>query len=86
MPELPKLVAQIIIQNPEKLDMRYWHSQCGTVHCLAGWAATIHPQGKELDMLFGTPAAGKILFPGATPYFYNRSNEKVMEFLKTIAQ
>jgi len=85
-PNLVQRIAQIITENPNSLDMSDWHSGCGTTHCLAGWATTIHPQGVELEKMIGTGAAGKILLPEGAHLFFKRE-EEVMEFLESaIAQ
>ena len=65
------------------LNMSTWHS-CETTHCLAGWATTLHPQGKSLDAALGTNAAGAILFnacEGEVPDFYS-DNEEAIKWLK----
>lgn len=55
------------------LDMDTWHT-CETVHCLAGWVVTIHPQGKILESIFETPTAAALILTacGETiPDFYD---------------
>jgi hypothetical protein len=44
------------------LDMGSWHNSCGTAHCRAGWAVTLHPQGKKLEVEFGTNAAAALIY------------------------
>jgi uncharacterized protein YjbI with pentapeptide repeats len=44
------------------LDMSSWHRSCGTAHCRAGWAVTLHPQGKKLEVEFGTNAAAALIY------------------------
>jgi hypothetical protein len=44
------------------LDMDSWHSSCGTAHCRAGWAVTLHPQGKKLEDKYGTNAAAALIY------------------------
>jgi uncharacterized protein YjbI with pentapeptide repeats len=44
------------------LDMSTWHNSCGTAHCRAGWAVTLHPQGKKLEVEFGTNAAAALIY------------------------
>ena len=66
-----------------KLDMTQWHT-CETVHCLAGWAVTLHPNGKQLESLIGTNAAGALIFNasvGEVPDFYS-SEDTAIEWLK----
>lgn len=65
------------------LKMDRWHT-CNTVHCLAGWAVTLHPEGQELENKFGTNVAGAIIFNaccGEVPDFY-ATNEAALEWLK----
>lgn len=31
-------IAEVVLQNPKRLDMKRWHSECGTAHCISGWA------------------------------------------------
>ena len=72
------------IGNPDKgLNMSVWHS-CETVHCLAGWATTLHPEGKLIESLVGTNVAGALIFnacTGTVPNFYSDS-ETAMNWLK----
>jgi len=42
------------------LKMDQWHS-CETSHCIAGWAVTLHPEGKELESKSSTYLAGRLL-------------------------
>ena len=82
MPIRANICARVC-QTPEALNMMDWHT-CDTVHCLAGWAVTLHPQGVELEKRLGTPAAASLLFhvcEGEVPEFY--SNEQTaMNWLK----
>jgi hypothetical protein len=32
------VIADIVCTQPERLQMDNWHSECGTAHCIAGWA------------------------------------------------
>jgi hypothetical protein len=57
-----------------RLDMRDWHT-CNTVHCLAGWCTTIHPQGKLLESIYDTSAAAALIL--------NACGEKIPNFLDT---
>lgn len=81
---LAQEVAQTILENPSKLDMRFWHNpSCKTAHCLAGWTIEKHPQGKKLEEMFGTAIAAEFLFPGSASYFYKPESE-VIEFLRSM--
>jgi hypothetical protein len=35
------IVAKVILSDKERFDMSRWHSPCGTVHCIGGWAAEL---------------------------------------------
>jgi uncharacterized protein YjbI with pentapeptide repeats len=50
------------VGDGENLDMGSWHNSCGTAHCRAGWAVTLHPQGKKLEVEFGTNAAAALIY------------------------
>lgn len=60
-------VAKAALASDDALDMGYWHNECGTSHCIAGWA--IHLAGAEGYKLErelggegrGSAAAGAIL-------------------------
>lgn len=72
----PNLIAKILDQvesQPSCLKMDAWHS-CDTTHCLAGWAVTLHSQGKLLESLIGPNAAGALIFNaccGEAPDFFS---------------
>jgi len=41
-PKLSRKELEIVRQIPlDKLNMRYWHSKCGTAHCIGGWVQVI---------------------------------------------
>jgi uncharacterized protein YjbI with pentapeptide repeats len=44
------------------LDMSTWHNSCGTAHCRAGWAVTLHPQGPALEAILGINAAASLIY------------------------
>ena len=77
-----KILAQV--NNGEcSLDMATWHT-CETTHCLAGWATTLHPQGKLIESLVGVKTAGALIFNACCseiPSFYG-TNEQAMEWLQ----
>jgi hypothetical protein len=50
------------VGDGEHLDMDSWHGSCGTAHCRAGWAVVLHPQGKKLEVEFGTNAAAALIY------------------------
>jgi hypothetical protein len=78
---LIKQIAKIVLSDPMNLNMKIWHS-CKTVHCIAGWAVTLHPDGKVLEDHFGTGNAASILLGGdAYTHFYD-SHEDALKYLK----
>jgi uncharacterized protein YjbI with pentapeptide repeats len=63
------------VGDGENLDMGSWHNSCGTAHCRAGWAVTLHPQGKKLEDKYGTNAAAALMYnacsnSGRTPDWF----------------
>lgn len=80
-----KAVAAEVLANPDSLDMRSWHGDCGTTHCLAGWA--IHqagPLGKILEGLHGPAIAGRLLLGHEAADQFCKSDEEVLDWLETI--
>lgn len=72
-----------VCASPEKLEMKDWHT-CDTVHCIAGWAVTLHPQGKQLEQLYGTSVAAALIFnscEGYVPNFHS-DNETTLRWLR----
>ena len=72
-----------VCATPENLNMKKWHT-CNTVHCLAGWAVTLHPQGAELEQKYDTNAAGALIFnacEGEVPDFYS-DDQTALDWLK----
>jgi len=68
----------------EKLNMDSWHSECGTVHCLAGWACHL-ANDKELEKKYTTKTLGALIFQkscGEIPNFYS-SDEEALRWLKS---
>ena len=78
-------VAATVLAQPAALQMSAWHDDCGTAHCLAGWA--IHqagPVGAVLERLHGPHLAGLLLIGvEAAEHFYD-SNETALEWLRSI--
>lgn len=72
VPKVESLVGKIL--DADCLDMLNWHSECGTTHCLAGWATTLAGKaGAELEKKLGTEAAGALIWRASTgeiPDFY----------------
>jgi uncharacterized protein YjbI with pentapeptide repeats len=82
-----RAVASEVLSNHQNLDMKNWHNDCGTAHCLAGWA--IHQAGtlgEVLEKLHGPYMAGLLLLGAdAAAHFYD-SNEEAIEWLQSVAQ
>jgi hypothetical protein len=47
------------------LDMGSYHA-CETTHCRAGWAITLHPLGRELEVALGPWLAGAVIYTAST--------------------
>lgn len=87
--DIPKTLTaaewDIVAAIPQiHLDMRWWHSNCGTVHCLAGWA----------QMLSGCPAEeyaawaeGSVALPSLCHLFMlTKSTKPVGDLLRRIVE
>jgi len=63
-PDLIQKVAVAALQDANgktpHLKMDVWHT-CETVHCIAGWIVTIHPEGKMLERFTSTYLAARLL-------------------------
>jgi len=85
-------IREIVLAEPERLTMDKWHGsewkaskvpekpgQCGTTHCLAGWAQALSTDVavRKLDPQF----AGMLLIPTATHMFFS-SNDAALRFLR----
>ena len=80
-------VAAQVLGDPESLRMNLWHSDCGTAHCLAGWA--IHqagPIGATLEALHGAHMAGLLLLGHDAAARFHQSNDEVLQWLRTISE
>jgi hypothetical protein len=82
-----RAVASHVLAHPQILQMKSWHSECGTTHCLAGWA--IHQAGtlgEVLEKLHGPHVAGLLLLGvDAAEHFYDGTDEAI-EWLQSVAQ
>jgi hypothetical protein len=82
VPDFKKKILNQIGSEGCSLNMSTWHT-CETTHCLAGWATTLHPQGRLLESLVGAKTAGALIFNaccGEIPSFYS-SDEAAVEWL-----
>lgn len=85
--DLAKSILNHVEGQPACLNMDTWHS-CETTHCLAGWAVTLHPEGKLLESMIGTNASGALIFNaccGEVPDFFSNEEEAV-EWLRSKAK
>ena len=83
-PQLVEKIAEQVDAREGCLDMRNWHT-CDTVHCLAGWAVTLHEDGKKLEDEIGTSAAAALIFNascGEVPDFHS-DDQTAMAWLKS---
>ena len=79
-------VAAQALSSPDCLRMNSWHSDCGTAHCLAGWA--IHqagPIGATLEALHGSHLAGLLLLGHEAAARFYMSDAEVRGWLRTIS-
>jgi uncharacterized protein YjbI with pentapeptide repeats len=86
-PSRLQAVAAQVLSNPDCLRMNLWHSNCGTTHCLAGWA--IHqagPIGATLEALHGAHLAGLLLLGHDAAARFYQSNDEVLQWLRTISE
>ncbi len=72
-------LAQVVLASPDHLQMESWHSDCGTSHCIAGWAIRLAgEEGARLAALNDPEIAGYILLgPEAHGYFYSKKEHAI---------
>lgn len=84
-----KMIAMAVLKAGGGLDMNQWHDEaheCGTTHCLGGWADTVHPIGPYLEKKYGTQTAAVLLIPEYTPYFFFFNDKYVLDMLKEVLE
>lgn len=65
--DLRKRVLRQIEESPDTHDQVYWHSVCGTRHCVAGWAVVLAgAKGSVLEARLSTDTAAHLLMAGAS--------------------
>jgi uncharacterized protein YjbI with pentapeptide repeats len=80
-------VAAQVLSNPDCLRMNLWHSNCGTAHCLAGWAIRqAGPMGATLEALHGAHLAGLLLLGHDAAARFYQPNDEVLQWLRTISE
>jgi len=68
--------------------MGKWHT-CETTHCRAGWAVTLHPQGRELEAKYGTSAAAALIYNACTgfvPDFFASNRAAMQDIMQRAGQ
>jgi len=87
VPDLDNRILSAIEQGGA-LEMRDWH-KCETTHCRAGLAVTLHPAGKTLESILGTPTAATLIYNAAYPTMkhpdFYCGNEEAMKDIKARA-
>jgi hypothetical protein len=78
-PDLIKKVASAALAEANgdtpHLRMDNWHT-CDTVHCIAGWAVMLHPEGKLLERFTSTYLAARLLLGDeAASHFFDPTPE-----------
>lgn len=79
-----KKVAEVILADPNHLDMRSWHSLCGTYHCLGGWAQHISDD-PTMESLHPSVAGYRILGAAAATRFFDYGKDyQILAWLREI--
>jgi hypothetical protein len=66
-------VASIIKANENRFEMKTWHkeSECGVVHCIAGWAESLVKNDTNYMAPYDTwDTAARVLSEYAEPFFF----------------
>lgn len=86
-----QILDKILASGANIFDMDSYH--CGTTHCRAGWAITMHPLGHDLEKVFGSWLAGAVIYldsrrgtalDGEVPDFF-ASNEAALDDIRLCA-
>lgn len=80
-----KRTAKHIIKNKLTIFMKSFHV-CDTVHCVAGWAYTIHPSLKKLEDKIGSVTLTYLLFQDYRELIYETDEQKAWTILEKIAK
>jgi uncharacterized protein YjbI with pentapeptide repeats len=79
-------IARLVLDDNDNLNMDDWHNSCGTIHCIAGWAVTLSPNGTELEDKNNTEVAGLLLLgEEAHRHFYD-SNKDALDWLSSLVK
>ena len=76
-------IAEIVLEDNEKLNMRNWHT-CETTHCIAGWACHLNDKARELEKTHGTQIAGLLTLGQEAHSMFFKSKDDVLIWLKEI--
>lgn len=76
-------IVKIVTKEEDKLEMDKWHSDCGTTHCLAGWACRLNSRARQLENSHGTEIAGLLTLGVEAHSYFFKSNKQTMDWLKT---
>jgi hypothetical protein len=82
-----KVIAEQVVNTPQLLTMDSWHdrNECGTTHCLAGWAVHLEPDGYDLEKkVGGTLLAGNILLGPDVSSLFFAGKDKVLAKLQSV--
>ncbi|MEL7264857.1 MAG: hypothetical protein AAFP69_08635 [Planctomycetota bacterium] len=75
-------IAAWVASNPDSLEMKYWHSECGTSHCLAGHAEVLaKQQGRPIRGL-STCGVGNVMLGMKGSKLFFKTNEEVRSILQ----
>lgn len=81
VPVVKDLDAKILAQG--NLSMDFWHTDCGTTHCRAGWAIELAGEaGKRLEEKYGSAVAGALIYfasTGSVPDFFATNEEAIAD-------
>lgn len=88
-------VLSMVREEKIAFDMANWHSQeidadqseypCGTTHCMAGTAIILKgEQGREMERIFGTETAGKLILGAEAAEYFTSTNEEAMQFMQAV--
>lgn len=92
-----KNIHQTVLKAVESsgINMEFWHSSCGTMHCHAGWVTHLAgKEGKDLEERAGTRNAALLIYSKSTKigeineddFAYDLCAKKVLSKLRHLAK
>jgi len=78
-----KKVIEIIESQPNSWDQKNWHSECGTKHCVAGWAQIL--ANKEVSNMYARRDARIFLKLTVKEANYFFDMHRTLEEIKVLA-